>query len=112
MPTVAAWRNDNWTPDQVRPTVAGGVAVADPPRGKQVVDAIQQTEGVAVAVEEESIVEWQRALAAEEGLFIEPTSATAFAGLGALVAQGTIQAMDTILVPITGFGLKDRLPGG
>ena len=76
------------------------------------VDAIRQTDGVAVAVEEESIVEWHKVLAAQEGLFIEPTSATAFAGLGALVAQGAVQARDTILVPITGFGLKDRLPGG
>ena len=112
MPTVAAWKGDDWTPDQARPTVAGGVAVAAPPRGRQVVDAIRQTDGVAVAVEEESIVEWHKVLAAQEGLFIEPTSATAFAGLGALVAQGAVQARDTILVPITGFGLKDRLPGG
>ena len=50
---------------------------------------------------------WQSRLATSEGLFCEPTSAAAFAGLPALIASGAIPPTETVLVPITGSGLKD-----
>ncbi len=110
MPIVAAWRGDKWEPTQAQPTVAGGIAVNSPPRGHQVVQALRATQGSAVAIEEERIVHWQRALAREEGLFIEPTSAAAFAGLEALASQGVIGSQDVTVIPVTGFGLKDPIP--
>ena len=110
MPIVAAWQGDKWEPTQAQPTVAGGIAVTNPPRGRQVVQALRATHGSAVAIGEERIVHWQRALAQAEGLFIEPTSAAAFAGLEALVAQGVIGRHDVTLIPVTGFGLKDPIP--
>ena len=63
-----------------------------------------------MAVEESSILRMQKDLAEEEGIFAEPTSAAAFAGLEALVDQGVIQEADTVLVPVTGSGLKDGPP--
>ena len=111
MPIVAAWRGELWSLDQLRPTVAGGIAVSAPPRGAQTVETLRSTGGTAVAVEEESIVRWQSAMARDEGLFMEPTSAAAFAGLESLVSQGTVGPEDVVLVPVTGFGLKDKLPG-
>jgi threonine synthase len=111
MPVVAAWRGQPWTVNDLRPTVAGGIAVSTPPRGAQTVETVRSTGGSAVAVEEESIVRWQRAMARDEGLFMEPTSAAAFAGLESLVEQGVVGPEDAVLVPVTGFGLKDRVPG-
>ena len=110
MPLVAACQGIEWTPDQARPTMAGGIVATVPPRGRQVVQAVRATGGTAAAVEEERILEWQRTLARDEGLFIEPTSAAAFAGLDILVSQGAIRPHEVTLVPITGFGLKDRVP--
>jgi threonine synthase len=111
MPVVAASQGLPWTLDQLRPTVAGGIAVSTPPRGAQTAEILKSTGGTGVAVEEESIVRWQRAVARDEGLFMEPTSAAAFAGLEALVSRGAVGPEDVVLVPVTGFGLKDRIPG-
>jgi threonine synthase len=75
-----------------------------------VVEAVRATRGTGVAVADEAIVAWQRLLAQEEGIFAEPTSAAAFAGLEALVKEGVIGPDDVTIVPVTGFGLKDRVP--
>ena len=103
-------RRDN--PDSVTATktIAGGISIAAPSRQWQILEILRLTGGSAVAVEESSILQMQRDLAEEEGIFAEPTSAAAFAGLDALVDQGVIQEADTVLVPVTGFGLKDEPP--
>ena len=47
------------------------------------------------------------ALARHEGLFVEATSAAAFAAAAQLRAQGAIADGDSVLIPATGSGLKD-----
>ena len=110
MPVVAAHTGRSWSPQQASRTVAGGIAVADPPRLKQTLRVLSTTDGVALAVEDEATLRWQRLLAEAEGIYAEPTSAAAFAGLEALVKRGEIGAEETVVVPITGFGLKDKPP--
>ena len=63
--------------------------------------------GIAVSVEELAIIQMQKDLAEQEGIFAEPTSAAAFAGLEILINQGAINDSDSVLAPVTGFGLKD-----
>ena len=63
-----------------------------------------------MTVEESDILRWQRMLAQQEGIFVEPTSAAAFAGVETLLANGAIQPADSVLVAATGFGLKDAIP--
>jgi len=110
MPLVAAFTSQAWNPGTVSRTVAGGIAIAAPSRQEQILDILRQVEGTAVAVEESSIVKMQHALAEQEGIFAEPTSAAAFAGLEEIAKQGVIRENDTVLVPVTGFGLKDEVP--
>jgi len=110
MPLVAAHNGEDWTPNAAARTVAGGIAVATPPRQWQILDILRRTGGSAVAVEEPSILKIQRDLAEMEGIFAEPTSSSAFAGLELLSGQGAVQAGGTVLVPVTGFGLKDEPP--
>ena len=71
---------------------------------------MRETGGQPVAVPEKAIISWQRRLAQGEGIFIEPTSATALAGLEALVAQRVIGGNDTVLLPLTGAGIKEPVP--
>jgi threonine synthase len=71
------------------------------------VPIVQSTGGDAVAVSDDNIIRWQRILAEKEGVFGEPTSSAAFAGLELLIQNGSIGSGDTVLVPVTGFGLKD-----
>ena len=52
----------------------------------------------------------QRDLADREGIFAEPTSAAAFAGLEILTNNGIVHRDDNVLVPGTRFGLKDEPP--
>ena len=107
-PIAAQFAGEQWTSGGS--TVAGGISVGSPPRKNQVIRAISDTGGVAISVSDESILRWQVFLASSEGIFAEPTSAAALAGLEKLIGSGTIGQEETALVAITGFGLKDALP--
>ena len=90
----------------VEPTtssVAEGLAIAEPVRGKRLLQAIRDTGGTCVTVQDEATLEAQRRLA-RRGLYVEPTSATAVAALN--VVLQTAGPEDTIVVPLTGSGLK------
>ena len=108
MPIAAAFAGEEWSPGAS--TLAGGIAVGSPPRKNQVLRAVRGSGGVALAVSDDSIVHWQKRLAALEGIFAEPTSAAAFAGIDAMLEQGHIERDESVLAAITGFGLKDALP--
>ncbi|MBI4310518.1 MAG: threonine synthase [Chloroflexi bacterium] len=109
-PIAAAYMGRPWRPQAGARTAAGGIAVAQPPRLRQALRAVRETGGACVAASEEAILRWQRLLAREEGVYAEPTSAAAFAGLELLARQGVIGARDVVLVPVTGMGLKDMAP--
>ncbi len=109
MPIVAAFEGVEWKPSAAR-TIAGGISVGSPPRLHQVLDVLRAANGVALAVDDGAILRWQKLLAETEGIYAEPTSAAAFAGLEELVRSGRIRAEETVLVPVTGFGLKDAPP--
>ena len=108
-PIVAAFQSKPWTPDPANRTIAGGISVAEPPRLNQVLDVLRQCGGQALAVSDTEIKFWQSRLARSEGLFCEPTSAAAFAGLPILIETGVIPPNETVLIPITGSGLKDPI---
>ena len=110
MPLVSAFIDDSRPAPAVQSTIAGGIAVANPPRLRQCLRVLRDTGGTAVAVDEQDILLWQRLLAEQEGVFVEPTSAAAFAGVEALITDGIIRREDSILVAATGFGLKDAIP--
>lgn len=88
-------------------TVAGGVRIRRPARGEQVLDAVRETGGAALAVSDKELLHHQKALARREGIFAEPTSCVALAGLAELCKNKEIDHDETVVVPITGFGLKD-----
>ena len=93
-----------------QPTIAGGISIADPPRGREVLAALRTLGGTAIAVTERAIWDARAELARREGLFIEPTSAAAFAGTRRLIELGVITASDSVLIAVTGNGLKDPQP--
>ena len=107
MPIVAAFRDQTWAPCPGTRTIAGGISVANPPRLAHVLSVLRNSGGDAIAIPDSEIKSWQIRLATSEGLFCEPTSSAAFAGLPALIASGAISPTETVLVPITGSGLKD-----
>lgn len=89
----------------VRPTVAEGTAIRHPLRLRQIIEALRESEGGTVALTEEEIVVALRRLA-RQGIFTEPTCASAAAALDKLQEAGRIRATEETVVIITGTGLK------
>jgi len=104
------------TPGEVR-TVAHAISNPTPPAGNAVLRMIRARGGILLAVTDEEMLEAQRELAAAEGLFCQPESATTLAALKKLAAAGRRfeeEAGEAVLV-LTGSGLKtphllDALP--
>jgi threonine synthase len=111
MPLPAGHNGQKWSPSGQR-TIAGGIASVAPPRLQEMLRVLRDTRGHAVAVEDTEILRWQRLLAEQEGVYCEPTSAAPFAGLVRLVAEGVLDGKSSVLIPITGSGLKDAPPSG
>ncbi len=84
-------------------TVAEGIRIAGPPRGRQVLEAIRASGGAVLTVTDREIIRARRAMA-RLGLFIEPTSAAAVAGLRKL--DKMLDSENVTVVPLTGSGLK------
>jgi threonine synthase len=106
-PYHAAWRAgvEHLVPTTIAPTVAEGIASAKPTRVAEVLRAVRESGGTVVAVEEAEIVDALGALA-RKGLYVEPTSAAAAAGLSRLQASGAIGPRETTVLVLTGSGLK------
>jgi len=109
MPIVEAFRKRSTEvePVEERETIAGGIRISYPRRGGQVLQALERTEGEAIGVSDEAILKDQRLLARREGIFAEPTSCAALAGIEKLLETGVIDNHESVVVPLTGFGLKD-----
>jgi threonine synthase len=106
-PYAAALRAgvEHLVPTAVAPTIAEGIASAKPTRVAEVLRAVRESGGTVVAVDEAEIVEALGALA-RRGLYVEPTSAAAGAGLSRLLAEGAIRPEETTVLVLTGSGLK------
>jgi len=106
-PLVAAFEAgaDDAVPTKIEATIADGIALARPTRIREMLAALRQSGGAAVAVSEDEILAALKALL-RLGLFVEPTSAAGAAGVGKLIAQGTIKKGETTALILTGSGLK------
>jgi threonine synthase len=88
-------------------TLATAIRIGAPVSWKKALRAIKDSKGFAETVSDREIIEAQRLLASQEGLFVEPASAASIAGLKKLVAAGKISADEKIVCITTGHGLKD-----
>ncbi len=87
------------------PTIAGGISVGRPVRAQLILEAVSATGGSVVAVSDEQIVAGALALG-KAGHFVEPTSGAAVAGLIELLREGAVTGDETVVLPLTGTGLK------
>jgi threonine synthase len=88
-------------------TVASAIRIGNPASWQLAVTAADESGGRFGAVSDEQILAAQRALAASDGVFVEPASAAGVAGLLAEAAAGTTYDGQQIVVTVTGHGLKD-----
>ncbi|MCD4784016.1 MAG: threonine synthase [Candidatus Eremiobacteraeota bacterium] len=88
-------------------TIADSISVDTPRDGQMAVRAILETDGDAVQVSDEDILDAVKLLGKNEGIFAEPAGATAYAGVRKLALMGDLPEDETIVAVITGNGLKD-----
>jgi threonine synthase len=87
-------------------SLAEGLAIVKPVRGRRILQALRDSDGAGLTVSEEDIREAYHKLA-HNGLFAEPSSATAAAALPQVGQLNGKQAK--IVVALTGSGLKSSL---
>ncbi len=88
-------------------TVATAIRIGDPVRGEQAMAAMRESGGQVDAVTDDEILAAYRMLAADEGVFCEPSSAASVAGLIKAHAAGRLQTGERVVCVLTGNGLKD-----
>ncbi len=88
-------------------TRATAIRIGNPASWKLAEAARNESGGRFAAVSDDQILAAQRDLAARDGVFVEPASAAGIAGLLQELAMGESYAGRTVVVTVTGHGLKD-----
>ncbi len=88
-------------------TLADSISVCSPACGEVALQYLEKTDGWALTVTDSEIISAQTELAGNGGIFVEPSSAAAYAGIKKDIAEGKIQKDDTAVLLLTGTGFKD-----
>lgn len=88
-------------------TCADSIAVGHPRNWRKAVRGVSASGGSMMAVSDEEILSAITDLSRATGVFGEPAGVTAFAGLAKAVRAGAVRSDETIVVLMTGSGLKD-----
>jgi threonine synthase len=86
-------------------TIADSLAVSSPANGRMALRCLVQSGGRAVEVDDAAISRAQLELCRDSGLFVEPSSAAAWAGF--LSDRTNVDSRATVVVLLTGTGFKD-----
>ncbi|WP_082235690.1 threonine synthase [Halobacillus massiliensis] len=107
-PIVEAWKEGKhesafWENSE---TIAFGINVPKAIGDFLVLDALYETDGCAVAVNDDDLLKEQKWIAELEGSFVCPEGAAAFLAARQLRQEGWIQANEQVVVLNTGAGIK------
>ena len=88
-------------------TIATAIRIGNPASWELALAARDASNGYFGAIEDHGILEAQRILSAEVGIFVEPASAISVAGLLERAENGHIPPGSKVVLTVTGHGLKD-----
>ncbi|MDH6236444.1 threonine synthase [Cryobacterium sp. CG_9.6] len=88
-------------------TIASAIRIGNPASWDLALAARADSNGYFGSITDEKILLAHRLLSAEVGIFVEPASAIGVAGLLERHEAGLIPAGSTIVITVTGHGLKD-----
>jgi len=88
-------------------TIATAIRIGNPASWEHAVKAATESSGAIDMVSDEEILDAQRLLARSAGIFVEPASAAGIAGLLKCHTADNIPKGSTVVVTVTGHGLKD-----
>lgn len=89
-------------------TIATAIRIGSPVNWKRALAAAKDSGGLIETVDDSEILQAQKILAGQEGIFVEPASASTIAGVRKLVSQGSIDPDEETVCITTGHGLKDQ----
>lgn len=88
-------------------TCADSIDVSTPHNARRAVDALEASGGTAVCVDDEAILDAERLLGTTEGVYAEPASSSAIAGLDEAIDRGIVDRDETAVAIVTGTGFKN-----
>jgi threonine synthase len=88
-------------------TVATAIRIGNPASWQFALEARDESGGLIDAVTDREILAAYRLLASQEGVFVEPASASGVAGLLKKKSEGLLDDGQTVVCTVTGHGLKD-----
>ena len=88
-------------------TIATAIRIGNPASWKQAISARDDSTGRIEKVSDAEILSAYHLLAEKEGVFVEPSSATGLAGLIKAFENKELPSGKTIVITVTGNGLKD-----
>lgn len=95
--------------DPVKPeTIAKSLAIGNPADGYYALQAVRETHGFGEKVTDEEIVKAMQLLAETEGIFAETAGGVTLGAAIKLIEQGRIPRDESIVIAITGNGLKTQ----
>lgn len=98
---------EKWPLPGISTTAISGLQVPNPPDGSLALEVMRNGDGAAISVSDEQILAVQQLLAEKEGIFCEPASAAAVAGLIRSCQLEKEAPTGRIVCVLTGHGLKD-----
>lgn len=108
-PIVTAVKQGTDIIKPVKPeTIAKSLAIGNPADGVYAVETVRESGGWAEDVSDEEIVEAIKLLASTEGIFTETAGGVTLGAAKKLIEQGKISRQESILICITGNGLKTQ----
>lgn len=108
-PVVNAVKEETDIIKPVKPqTIAKSLAIGNPADGYYAIQTIQESGGWAEVATDEEIVEAIKLLAETEGIFTEPAGGVTLAAAKKLIQQGRIPRNESIVICITGNGMKTQ----
>jgi threonine synthase len=88
-------------------TVATAIRIGNPASWKFALEARDDSGGLIDMVTDREILAAYRVLSSQEGVFVEPASASGVAGLLKMSQAGVLDRGQTVVCTVTGHGLKD-----
>ncbi len=108
-PIISAFKEGiDWIKPQRPKTIAKSLAIGNPADGFYALKTIRETGGGAEDVSDEEIIEGMKLLARTEGIFTETAGGVTVGVAKKLIDKGIIPRDESILLSITGNGLKTQ----
>ncbi|RIV26152.1 threonine synthase [Alicyclobacillaceae bacterium I2511] len=105
-PVKQSWEQNQPVQAVTAHTLADGIAVGNPVSGGAVLRDVRESHGAFVAVSDDRMLAAIQTLAKYGGIWVEPAGAAAFAGLQEAITQQLVTPDETVVVMVTGSGLK------